>query len=343
MNFYNNCTINMKALSKGTIPYRGEAMNIETSKETIIAQKSIPKYKRKFKRIWKYRWQLAMILPGFLLVFLFNYMPMVGIQVAFKDYNIFEGIWTSAWVGFENFYFLTDAEFWDVFSNTIWLTVIKFVFGFPAPIILALLLNEVRNETFKKWVQTLTYMPHFVSWIVVAYVIEALLSESSGLINELLVYLGMDRIYFMGSEEWFRPIIVISSIWKEVGFSAIIYLAAIAGLNPQLYEAAIVDGANKWKQTLHVTIPGIMPTICIMLILTIPNLMNAGFDQIYPLQNPINLPVSEVIDTYVVKTGLNQGYYGPATAIGLMTSIVQLMLVVGANQLSKKYGNTRLF
>lgn len=319
-------------------------MNLETAKDTpITLTKPLSKTELKLRGIWKYRWQFAMILPGFVLVFLFNYMPMAGIQVAFKDYNIFEGIWTSKWIGFENFYFLKDSEFWRVFSNTIWITVLKFAFGFPAPIILALLLNEIKNKTFKKWVQTLTYMPHFVSWIVVAYIVEALLSQSSGLVNELLTSMGMKRIYFMGSEGWFRPIIIITSVWKEVGFSAIIYLAAIAGLNPQLYEAAIVDGANKWKQTLHVTIPGIMPTIAIMLILTIPSLLNAGFDQIYPLQNPVNLPVSEVIDTYVVKTGLNQGYYGPATAIGLITSIVQFILVVGANQLSKKYGDTRLF
>jgi putative aldouronate transport system permease protein len=319
-------------------------MNLEISKEKerpII--KPASKTKQKLRMIWKFRWQFGMILPGFILVFLFNYMPMAGIQVAFKDYNIFEGIWSSEWIGFENFYFLKDSEFWRVFGNTIWITILKFVFGFPAPIILALLLNEIKSKTFKKWVQTLTYMPHFVSWIVVAYIVEALLSQSTGLVNELLSNLGIKPVYFMGSEEWFRPLIVITSVWKEVGFSAIIYLAAIAGLNPQLYEAAIVDGANKWKQTLHVTIPGIMPTISIMLILTIPNLLNAGFDQIYPLQNPVNLPVSEVIDTYVVKTGLNQGYYGPATAIGLMTSVVQLMLVFGANQLSKKYGNTRLF
>ncbi|MEH7301358.1 ABC transporter permease [Neobacillus drentensis] len=310
---------------------------------TSTVMKPVSKTKQKLRSIWKYRWQYAMIMPGFVLVFLFNYMPMAGIQVAFKDYNIFEGIWTSEWIGFENFYFLKDSEFWRVFSNTIWITVLKFVFGFPAPIILALLLNDIKNKTFKKWVQTLTYMPHFVSWIVVAYIVEALLSQSSGLVNGLLAQFGIKPIYFMGSEEWFRPIIIFSSVWKEVGFSAIIYLAAIAGLNPQLYEAAVVDGANKWKQALHVTIPGIMPTISIMLILTIPSLLNAGFDQIYPLQNPINQPVSEVIDTYVVKTGLNQGYYGPATAIGLVTSVVQLILVVGANQLSKRYGNTRLF
>jgi putative aldouronate transport system permease protein len=309
----------------------------------LIKSTSTSQLKIKLQRIWKFRWQFAMILPGFILVFLFNYMPMVGIQVAFRDYNIFTGIWTSPWIGFDNFYFLTDSEFWRVFANTIMITTLKFVFGFPAPIILALLLNEVRNQTFKRWVQTLTYMPHFVSWIVVAYIVEALLSQSTGLVNEILALLGFEKYYFMGSEEWFRPIIVITSVWKEVGFNAIIFLAAIAGLNPQLYEAAVVDGANKWKQAVHVTIPGIMPTICIMLILSIPNLLNAGFDQIYPLQNPINLPVSEVVDTYVVKTGLNQGYYGPATAIGLMTSIVQLMLVIGANQLSKKYSETRLF
>lgn len=313
------------------------------NKVPAMKQHPASQFKKTLKGVWKYRWQYGMTLPGLVLVFLFSYMPMAGIQVAFRDYSIFVGVWESPWIGLENFRFLLDGEFWRVFGNTIWITTLKFVFGFPAPIILALMLNEVKNQTFKKIVQTLTYLPHFVSWIVVAYIIEALLSESFGLINQLLVHAGLQKIYFLGSLPWFRPIIVLSSIWKEVGFNAIIYLAAIAGLNPQLYDAAQVDGAGKWKQIRHITIPGIMPTISIMLILSIPSLLNAGFDQIFPLQNPINLPVSEVIDTYVVKTGLRQGYYGPATAIGLMTSVVQLLLVIGANQLSKKYGETRLF
>jgi len=296
-----------------------------------------------WRGIWKYRWQYFMILPGFAAIFLFAYLPMAGVQIAFRDYNIFRGVWASPWVGFEHFSFLTDPEFWTVFENTMWITALKFLFGFPAPIVLAILLNELRNPLFKRFVQTLTYMPHFVSWIIVAYILEVFLSHSSGLVNHILASIGLDKIYFMGENEWFRPIVVLSSIWKETGWGSIIFLAAIAGIDPQLYEAAKIDGASRWKQVLHVTLPGMIPTISIMLILTVPNLLNVGFDQIFPLQNPLNLPISEVIDTYVVKTGINLGYFGPAAAIGLAMSIVQFLLVIGANQLSKNFHGSRLF
>jgi putative aldouronate transport system permease protein len=296
----------------------------------------------KMKSIWKYRWQFAMILPAFLLVFLFNYMPMAGVQIAFRDYNIFEGMLASPWVGLKHFSFLKDSEFWRVFRNTIWITALKFIVGFPAPIILALMLNGVKHPRYKKLLQTLTYMPHFVSWIIVAYIIEAFLSQS-GLFNYLLKASGFDTIYFMGEQSWFRPIIVFSSVWKEIGWGSIIYLAAISGLDPQLYEAAKVDGASKWRQLWNITIPGLIPTISIMLILNIPTLLNAGYDQIIPVQNPVNLPVSEVVDTYVIKTGINLGYYGPAAAIGLITAFIQLLLVILTNRLSNRFGGTRLF
>lgn len=299
--------------------------------------------KRSLKRLWKFRWQYLMILPGAVLVFLFNYMPMAGIQIAFRDYDIFSGVWSSPWVGFEHFSFLSDPEFYRVFKNTLWITLLRFVFGFPAPILLALMLNEVKHPFFKRIIQSVTYLPHFVSWVVVAYIIEAFLSHSSGLFNHLLSSLGMERIYFMGESEWFRPIVVLSSVWKEVGWGSIIYLAAISGLDPQLYDAAKVDGAGKWGQMWNVTLPGIIPTISIMLILSIPSLLNAGFDQILPLQNPVNLPISEVIDTYVIKTGINLGYFGPAAAIGLATAIVQFVLVIGTNSLSRRFGGSRLF
>lgn len=298
---------------------------------------------RTLKRIWKFRWQFAMILPAMALLLVFNYLPMAGLQIAFRDYDIFNGgIWGSPWVGLEHFSFVTDPEFWRLFTNTIWITVLKLLFVFTTPIALAILLNEVRSPWFKRIVQSLTYMPHFVSWIIVAYIIEAFLSDT-GLINYILTSLGFESIYFMGDVTTFRPLIVLSSIWKEVGWSSIIYLAAIAGIDPQMYEAARVDGANKWRQIWNVTLPGLMPTISIMLILYMPNLLNAGFDQIYPLQNSVNLPVSEVMDTYIVRTGLDLGYYGPASAIGLVTGILQLCLVAATNALSRRVGGSRLY
>jgi putative aldouronate transport system permease protein len=311
------------------------------SPSVIRAAASVP-HNRKSGSLWKYRWHYGMVLPALVLVFLFNYMPMVGIQTAFRDYNIFTSIWESPWVGLEHFAFVHDPEFWRLFQNTMWITALKFAVGFPAPIILALLLNEIRHQKFKKLIQTLTYMPHFVSWIIVAYIIDAFLSES-GLVNHLLSVFGVANVYFQGDIGWFRPIIVISSVWKEIGWGSIIYLAAISGLDPQLYDAAKVDGAGKWRQMLNITLPGLIPTISVMLILNIPTLLNAGFDQIIPMQNPVNLPVSEVIDTYVIKTGINLGYYGPAAAIGLVTAVVQLALVLATNRLSRRFGGTRLF
>jgi putative aldouronate transport system permease protein len=313
-----------------------------TTVQPVIDTSASVRRRRKASSLLKYRWQYMLIFPAFVLVFLFNYMPMIGIQIAFREYDIFAGLWASPWVGFEHFAFLSDPEFWRVFRNTLWITALKFAVGFPAPIVLALMLNEVRHAKFKKIIQTLTYMPHFVSWIIVAYIIEAFLSQT-GLVNYVLASLGFDKIYFMGETGWFRPIIVLSSVWKEIGWGSIIYLAAISGLDPQLYDAAKVDGAGKWRQLWNVTLPGLMPTISIMLILNIPSLLNAGFDQIIPVQNPVNLPVSEVVDTYVVKTGINLGYYGPAAAIGLATAVVQLALVLITNRLSRRVGGARLF
>jgi putative aldouronate transport system permease protein len=297
---------------------------------------------RKSGSLWKYRWHYGMIFPAMVLVFLFCYLPMVGVQIAFRDYNIFTSVWDSPWVGFEHFAFIHDSEFWRLFQNTMWITVLKFAVGFPAPIILALMLNEVRHKKFKKLIQTLTYMPHFVSWIIVAYIIDAFVADS-GLVNHILSSFGVASVYFQGEIGWFRPIVVLSSVWKEIGWGSIIYLAAISGLDPQLYDAAKVDGAGKWRQMWNVTLPGLLPTISIMMILSIPGLLNAGFDQIIPLQNPVNLPVSEVIDTYVIKTGINLGYFGPAAAIGLATAVIQLALVLATNRLSSRFGGARLF
>lgn len=302
-----------------------------------------PKINRRWKTIWKFRWQFAMIIPAMALLFIFNYLPMAGLQIAFRDYQIFNGgIWGSPWVGLEHFSFVSDPEFWQLFTNTIWITALKLLFVFTTPIVLAILLNEVRSPWFKRIVQSLTYMPHFVSWIIVVYILEAFLSDT-GLVNYILTSMGFDSIYFMGETSWFRPLVALTSIWKEVGWSSIIYLAAIAGIDPQLYEAARVDGANKWRQIRSVTLPGLLPTISIMLILYIPNLLNAGFDQIYPMQNSVNIPVSEVMDTYIVNTGLNLGYYGPASAIGLVTGVLQLCLVAATNTLSRRFGGSRLY
>jgi putative aldouronate transport system permease protein len=284
-----------------------------------------------------------MILPAVVLLFLFSYIPMAGIQVAFKDFHIGGTIWNSEWVGLENFSFLQDDQFWVVVKNTIWIALLKFVFGFPAPIMLALLINEVRNNTFKRFVQSISYLPHFFSWIVVAYILQSLLTLDGGLVNQLIVNMGGDPVFFMGSTEWFRPMIVASGLWKEVGWNTILYLAAITTIDPQLYEAAKVEGAGRMAQIRHITLPGMMPTISIVLILSMPSLITVGMDQIYPLMNPANQPVADVLDTYILRSGLQQGYFGMATAVGLLSSVISLILVLITNQLARKFNGEGLW
>ncbi|MNC22370.1 putative multiple-sugar transport system permease YteP [compost metagenome] len=292
---------------------------------------------------YKYRWQYLMILPAVVLLFLFSYIPMAGIQVAFKDFHIGGTIWNSAWVGMENFSFLQDDQFWVVVKNTIFIAVLKFIFGFPAPIILALLINEVRNNTFKRFVQSVSYLPHFFSWIVVAYILQSLLTLDGGLVNQIIVNLGGDPVFFLGSTQWFRPMIVVSGLWKEVGWNTILYLAAITTIDPQLYEAAKVEGAGRLAQIRNITLPGMLPTISIVLILSMPSLITVGMDQIYPLMNPANQPVADVLDTYILRSGLQQGYFGMATAVGLLSSVISLILVLVTNQLARKFNGEGLW
>ncbi|RXZ82469.1 sugar ABC transporter permease [Paenibacillaceae bacterium] len=294
-------------------------------------------------KLTKYRWQYVMILPGIVLLFLFSYIPMAGIQVAFKDFHIGMTIWNSQWVGLENFDFLKDEQFWIVVRNTIYIAALKFVTGFPAPIILALMINEVRHNGMKRFVQSVSYLPHFFSWIVVAYILQSLLTLDGGLVNQLIVNLGGESIFFLGSTEWFRPMIVVSGLWKEVGWNTILYLAAITAIDPQLYEAAKVEGAGKMAQIRHITFPGILPTVSIVLILSMPSLITVGMDQIYPLMNPANQPVADVLDTYILRSGLQQGYFSMATAIGLLSSVISLILVLFTNRVSRKINGEGLW
>jgi putative aldouronate transport system permease protein len=294
-------------------------------------------------RLTKYRWQYLMILPAIILLFVFNYVPMAGVQVAFKDFHIGLTISKSPWVGFENFTFLQDDQFWLVVRNTLYIAVLKFIFGFPAPIMLALLINEVRHNGLKRFIQSVSYLPHFFSWIVVAYILQSLLTLDGGVVNQLITDMGGDPIFFLGSTEWFRPMILASGLWKEIGWNTILYLAAISTIDPQLYEAAKVEGAGRWAQMRSITLPGILPTAAIVLILSMPSLINVGMDQIYPLMNPANLPAADVLDTYILRRGLQQGYFGMATAIGLLSSLVSLVLVLASNQMARKFNGEGLW
>jgi len=287
-----------------------------------------------------YGWLYVFILPGVVLLFLFAYVPMLGVQIAFKDFVIYKGMWSSPWVGLKYFYFLGDPTFWQSFINTIAITGLRFLFGFPAPIFLALMLNEVRSDPFKRMVQSLSYLPHFISWIVVSYILYTFLQMDTGPMNMLMQSLGMKQVNFMGVPAFFRPIVIISAIWKEIGWGTIIYLAALAGIDPQLYEASMIDGAGRFKRILHINIPGIAPTISILMILSLPGLLTAGYEQIYPLVNPTNLGVSNVLDVYLIRLGLTQAQYSVATAIGLVLAIVNITIVLGSNWFAKRVGQT---
>lgn len=291
----------------------------------------------------KYRWQYAMLLPGIIALFLFSYIPMVGVQIAFRNFRIGNSIWNAKWVGLTNFRFFMDPEFWRVLKNTLVISVSRFIFSFPAPIILALLINEIHSVTFKRIVQSITYLPHFISWVVVAYLIDALLAPNTGLVNQVILALGGQSVFFMGRTDLFVPIVVISSIWKGIGWGTIVYLAAITSIEAEMYEAATIDGAGRFAQVWHITVPSIMPTVVLMLILAMPGLLSAGMDQIYPLQNNVNLPVSNVLDIYIVNNGIRQGRYSMSSAVGLVNSLVAWMLIVGSNKLANKLSGSGLW
>ncbi len=284
----------------------------------------------------KYKCQYMMIACGIVFLILFSYIPMLGLQIAFRDFRPGNTIWNAKFVGLENFWFFEDSEFWRVVKNTLVLTLSRFLFTFPTPIILALLINEINNVKFKKIVQSITYIPHFISWVVVAYMLESMLSPNNGIINQLIAAMGGEPVFFMGSTKWFVPIVVIASVWKEIGWGTIIYLAAISSIEQEMYEAAMLDGAGRWAQVKYITLPAIVPTIVLLLILSMPNLLNAGLDSVYPLTNNANLEVSTVLDVYVLQNGLQLGKYSFATAVGMVSSVISLLLLLITNKVSNK-------
>ncbi len=289
------------------------------------------------QRMKPYAALYLMLLPGLALILIFCYGPMYGLQIAFKDYNIGLGIWNSPWVGLEHFqkFLSTDAAI-RALTNTIIISALKLVFSFPMPILLAVVLNEIGNQTFKRVAQTISYLPHFISWIIVASLLNNLLSPSTGVINAFIQQLGGDPIYFLADKNWFRPILVISNIWKEIGWSSVVYLAALSGIDPSLYEAAIVDGATRVQRITRITLPSIMPIAVTMLILSMGSIMSAGFDQVFNLYSPQVYDVGDILDTYVYRRGLVDMSYSFSTAVGLFKSVVGLILVVAVNVIAKR-------
>ncbi|NOU65762.1 ABC transporter permease subunit [Paenibacillus sp. LMG 31461] len=282
----------------------------------------------------------ALILPGLLYFLIFQYVPLYGIIIAFKDVAPFDGlrgIFTSEWVGLKHFRAFTGSYyFWEILGNTLLISFYRLLFGFPAPILLALLMNEVRIAAFKKIVQTISYLPHFISMVVMAGLITTVFALDGGIINVLLQKLGINPVYFLGDNNYFRSVLVTSGIWKDVGWGTIVYLAAIAGINSELYEAAVVDGAGKIKQIWHITIPGIMFIVVIMFIFAVGGLLNAGFEQIFLLYSPPVYKVADIIDTYVYRKGMVEMQYSFATAVALFKSFIAMILLLGTNYLAKK-------
>jgi len=284
-----------------------------------------------------------MLLPGVALLVVFHIVPMLGIAIAFQDFKIGRGIWRSPWIGFENFtYMFQIHDSAVIFYNTAFISLMKMIAHLIVPLVFAILLNEVRVRSVKRWVQTIVYVPHFLSWVILASVISDMLSLD-GIVNQLVRSLGFDPIMFLASNRWFPAIIVGSDIWKEFGFAAIIYLAALAGINPNLYEAAEMDGASRVKQLLYVTLPSLLPTVILLATLSIGNILNAGFDQIFNLYNPLVYSSGDIIDTYVYRVGLVQAQYGFATAVGLMKSLVGFAMIVLSYRIAYKYCNYRIF
>lgn len=288
-------------------------------------------------RTMKKKWRLyMMMLPAIIFFAIFNYYPMYGVIIAFKDYSASLGIWGSEWVGFEHFSrFFNAFYFWDLIRNTLLISAYELVM-FPAPIIAALAINEIRNNKLKKFTQTVTYAPHFISVVVMVGMIVAFLSPSTGIINAFLGLFGIEPIAFLAEPGWFKTIFVQSNVWQSFGFGAIIYLAALAGVDPQLHEAATVDGASRIQRILYINIPSILPVIVILLILNFGNIMTVSFEKIYLMQNSLNLKSSDVIQTFVYRTGLLEGQYSFSAAVGLFNSIISLILIFTVNNFARK-------
>ncbi|WNR47008.1 ABC transporter permease subunit [Paenibacillus roseipurpureus] len=285
-----------------------------------------------------------MVAPAVILTLIFAYTPMYGVVIAFQNYEPWKGITGSSWIGLDNFRSLwAFKDVKQVIWNTFLISGMKIVAELVAPFIFALLLNEVRHMAFKRWVQTLVYLPHFLSWVILGGILVDLLSPSGGLVNRILGQFGVSPIFFLGDGNWFRFTVVVSNVWKEFGFATIIYLAALAGINPSLYEAAEVDGASRLQQTFYVTVPSLLPLMMVLGTLSLGNILNAGFDQIFNLYSSLVYSKGDIIDTYVYRMGLVNGQFSFGVAFGLFKSVISTVFIVISYRLAYRYGNYRIF
>lgn len=285
-----------------------------------------------------------MLLPGALYFLIFRYIPMGGIIIAFQKYSPFLGILESPFVGFAHFKnFFIGTDFFMLLKNTLAISFLSLIFYFPAPIILALLLNEIKNQRYKRTIQTFIYIPHFISWVIIASLTYQLLNINDGIINVIIKELTGNTINFLGDPKYFRGLIIGQSMWKETGYGTIIFLAALSGVDMELYEAAKVDGANRWRLMWHITLPAIKGTIIIMLILRVGSILNTGYEQIFLMRNSLNVSAAEVFDTYIYQKGITNGQYSYSTAAGLFKSIVGMIMVLGSNKIAKKAGESGIY
>lgn len=296
-----------------------------------------------WKDMVKYRWLYFLLIPGIIFFAVFKYAPMYGLKIAFMDYNQYDPS-KSAWVGFDQFIKLfSKRSFIPVLRNTVVISLLKLIIGFPIPVILALMMNEMRSLKFKKVSQTLLYLPHFISWVILAGIIMTLLDPDNGLITQFIYQITGQRVMVLTNPKLFVPMLIITDIYKGMGWGTILYFAAISGIDPQLYEAASIDGAGKWKQALNITLPSIVPTIVVCFIMNCGNILNAGFDQIFMLYSTHVYDVADIIDTYVYRMGIENADYSFSTAAGMFKSVVAFILIVVVNQIAKKTGNEGLY
>jgi putative aldouronate transport system permease protein len=320
-------------------------MKSQTARLKPVAMES---QKSSIRMLWstlrRDKYLYLLVVPGVVFFILFKYLPMWGIIIAFQEYSPYAGVWKSEWVGLDHFVrFFTNPDFYLLFRNTMVISLLNLVFFFPLPIILSLMLNEVKNQAFKRVIQSIVYLPHFLSWVIIAGISFLLLSQTSGLINMMLMSLGLVKYDFLTNTDTFWGLLVAQNIWKETGWGTIIILAAITAVDPQLYEAAKMDGANRWLQAWHVTLPGIRNVILVLLILRLGHIMDVGFEQVFLMSNGAVAKYADVFETYVYRNGIQSGQFSYSTAVGLFKSVVGLVLVIIANKLSKRFGEEGVY
>ncbi|HIW32062.1 MAG TPA: ABC transporter permease subunit [Candidatus Paenibacillus intestinavium] len=312
-----------------------------TTEPGVPQQLGPPRWLLRLKRD---RWLYLLLLPGLLYFLVFKYLPMWGVLIAFQNFQPYVGFWNSEWVGFEHFkIFFANPDFLRLLRNTMILAVYDLVFFFPAPIIVALLLNEIRISVFKRLIQTMIYIPHFISMVIVASMTYVFLTTQGGIVNEIIFNITGGKINFLADPAWFRPMIILQIMWKETGWGTIIFLAALSAVDVEQYEAAIVDGATRWQRLWNVTIPSILPVVTILLILRLGNFLDNGFEQIFLMTNSLNRTVADVFDTYVYFVGITQGAFSYSTAIGLFKSVIGIILIYGSNWIAKRMGQEGLY